>query len=189
MKNFKLLFSMASTLAVLLFVSPSTMAAETANGNVCMAANLNQAFELKWDHARVENPATNPNSRFVTCSLGAGPQWMRDGANSTSLQIAPVEAGGLTAYFSADAAEGAEVSCVFREMSVSATDTVPADSKAVTITADGPLPDTAAGSFVAADGVNIALGSTLTITCKLDPGTGINGFGVNKTAPASSPAS
>lgn len=178
--NLKLLFSAASTLVALLFVSASATASETANGNVCMAANLNQAFELKWDHARVENPATNPYSRFVTCSMGAGPQWITVGGSTTA---AVVETGGLTAYFSADAAATAEVSCIFREMSVSATDTVPADSKVAVITADDPLPDTASASFVKADGVNIGLGSTLTVTCKLDPGTGINGFGVGKTLP------
>lgn len=174
---------MASTLAVLLFVSPATMAAEVANGNVCMAANLNQAFELKWDHARVENPATNTNSRFVTCSMGAGPQWLRPESGAAGLGFTAIESGGITAYFSADAAADAEVSCVFREMAVNATDTVASSSKAVTITADGPLPDTASGTFAAADGVNITLTSSLTVTCKLDPGTGINSIGISKTVP------
>lgn len=182
--NFKLLLSAISASAVLLSVSPSAMAAaEVANGNVCMAANLNQAFELKWDHARVENPATNPFSRFVTCSMGAGSQWLRNDGAATGVNVSAVDSGRVTAYFSADAADDAEVSCVFREMAASATGTVPADSKVVTMTAPASLPGTANGLFADEDGVNITTTSSLTVTCKLDPGTGINSFGVSKALP------
>lgn len=180
--NFKLSLSVGSVLFALLF-SSSSMASDSINGNACMAANLNQAFELKWDHARIENPASNPNSRFVTCAVSTGPEFV----DFDPLQAAFAQAGQVVAYFSADADPSAEVSCIFRQMSSTGTTTVATTSKAVTISSEDDFPVVKSATFVKEDGFNIGFGGTLTVTCKLDPGTGINEIMVNKIVPTEDP--
>jgi len=160
----------------------TSLAGDTVNGNACMAANLNQAFELRWDHARIENPASNPLSRFVTCTLGTGPQWIESPPDA--IKLATANNGFVDVYFSEDAAADAEVSCIFREMSNIATTVVATDMVMETITADDSLPDTNNASFEVADGIDIGLVASLTVTCRLDPGTGINAITVSKTAGA-----
>jgi len=154
--------------------SNASYAVDTINGNACIAANLAQAQELMWDQARVLNPATNPNSRFVTCTLTSGNQYLRN--DMSALGITTVESGTLVAFFSADSAPGAEASCIFREMAGTATTSAGADTVVAVITADDPLPDTNGGSFAVADGIDIGVATSLTVTCLLDPGVGINAY-------------
>lgn len=186
MNYLKLTFILSFFTTLIIASTPAMAAGEVVNGNACMAANLNQALELKWDHARVENPSTNPYSRFVTCSLGAGPDYLREGANSTLVQFVTVQDGGVQVYFSENAAADSEVSCIFRSMPTGGTTTVATSSKAVVLAAPASLPGVVAGSFVSADNISINAFSSFTVTCKLAPGTGINSVGVSKTLPSSS---
>lgn len=173
--NFKL--SLVFSVLVTLFISVPSIASDSVNGNACMAANLNQAFDLKWDHARVENPASNTLTRFVTCTATSGPDIFND-----SFQASVANSGAVTAYFSEGAATDAEVSCVFREMAANSTTVVATDMKIVTMTPaeEDTLPTTKLATFTEDDSIFVGLGSTLTVTCALPPGTGINQITVNK---------
>ena len=156
-------------------------AADTVNGSNCFAANLAQASELQWNQARVLNPSDNLFSRFVVCNISTGQQFIRDGA---SLQLTTVESGSVSAFFSDDSDPGAEVNCVIRQISSSQTSNAGVDQVAVDIEAPTSLPGTASGSFSAIDGIDVLLGSSVTFTCRLDPGTGIQHIQVNHTLPS-----
>jgi len=183
------LFRSALSILIIALAAPSSYAADVANGNGCVAANLAQAMELKWDHARVSNPVSNPSERFVTCTLTTGQKYL----NPTGLDITTSESGGVTAVFLSGAAADSEVSCIFREMGNKSTSLVATDSKSVVLEAPDTIPGFVNGAYIAAD--NLSLGSfivfgggastvrSLTVTCKLDPGTGINAYWANQTLP------
>ncbi|RBP50629.1 hypothetical protein [Arenicella xantha] len=163
-------------LCLTLVASGSALAAtDGANGGACIAANQLQSSELQWNHARVINPAGNTRSRFVTCTATTGPQMV---APLGVLNYSIIETGSLYAYFAEGSAPDAEVSCIFREMAVTATTDVANDSVVKTITADGPTPNVTHTTFVALDGLDLMSTTSFTVTCLLPPGTGINAFGV-----------
>ncbi|WP_147250964.1 hypothetical protein [Arenicella xantha] len=191
-KNMIKLFSFVALVSAG-FTGGAVHAYDVINGNACVAANLNQAFELQWNQARVLNPATNPNTRFVTCTISTGPKYMD---MDPSLQITSVESGGVEAYFHADASGSAEAACIFREMSSGSTGNAGADTSVVTVVnGDAAAANTARGSFSSGAGlsfgINIGIGGsasttrTYTMTCALDPGVGINAYWANQTLPSS----
>jgi len=173
------------------FVSTPAKAYDVINGNACIAANLTQALELQWNQARVLNPATNPNSRFVTCTISTGTQYI----DTTPLNVTTVESGGVEAYFDADAAGDAEAACIFREMNSGFTGNAGQDTAIVTIeNGDAAAANTVRGTFEEADGLTFGLilglfgnpttTRTYTLTCELDPGVGINAYWAVHTPPA-----
>jgi len=185
----KLYMTMTLVFASVGFFSAPVQAYDVINGNACVAANLNQAFELQWNQARVLNPVTNTNTRFVTCSLTTGPKFL----DPNSFAISIVESGGVEAFFDADAAADAEAACIFREVNSGSTGNAGADTAVVTIeNGDAAAANTVRGSFAAADGLSftilVGFGSpsttrTYTVTCALDPGVGINAYWANHTQP------
>ncbi len=179
--------------ACLMFgMSTSVHATDTINGNACIAANLNQAFELQWNHAWVVNPASNSSSRFVTCSMTAGQKWL--GA-AGSFKLSSADSGGISTIWLAGASPASTVSCIFREIGEDNTTPAAIDSKSVTIVAPASIPGTRSATFVSGDGLNfgsqaLALSNQLrsfTVTCNLAPGTGINTIWMNSTPPPSPP--
>jgi len=178
MKSTQRKIGLAVILLLSVLYSQIGMSSDRQNGNACVAANLNQAFELQWNQARVLNPGSNPNTRFVTCAITTGSQFMD---HTDGLQFSSVESGSVVAVFMSDSAPGAEVSCVFRELSSTSTGNAGSSTAVINITADDPLPDTNSGSFLAAAGIAITIGSSLTLTCSLPPGTGINTYNATHT--------
>lgn len=155
------------------FVATSAMAAHrNNNGATCRAANLNQAFELGWDHARVYNPGTR--DLWVICPL---PYSLDADWQSGSASIFPLDdyyrdnTINVYAWFGASAAPAAQVTCIVREMATSTTDTAAANAVSQVIAqSGGGVPEVVSQTF---DATSFGPG-TLTATCKLPPGTGIN---------------
>ena len=181
-------------------VSPTSSANDTINGNACVAANLSQAGELRWNGARVLNPVTNTRSLFVTCTISTGHKWVRNGGDATSLAFTTPNAGGIEAFFEARASHLAEASCTFREVNSRNTDISVADNVTMVIENPAELPifpfiftpaGTAAAVFTEADGLAFGsfLGaiatqkSSMTVTCELDRGVGINMIWATQSTP------
>lgn len=160
------------SLAVVL-VSTSAMAAfRNNNGATCRAANLTQAFELGWDHARVYNPGSR--DLWVICPL---PYALDADWQSGTGSIFPLDDRweatliSVYAWFGANAAPAAQVTCIMRDMAPGTVDTAATHSVSHTILqSGGGLPEVVNEVF----DVSSFTGGTLTATCKLPPGTGIN---------------
>lgn len=159
--------------SAVVFVATSAMAAHrNNNGATCRAANLQQAFELGWDHARVYNPGSR--DLWVICPL---PYSLDADWQSGTGSIFPLDdywrdnSINIYAWFGASAAPGAQVTCIVREMATSTTDTAAANAISQVIAqSGGGLPEVVDVGF---DATSFGPG-TLTATCKLPPGTGIN---------------
>ena len=177
---------MLAALPLLVFqTNPAIAAGDIINGSSCVAANLAQAEELAWNQARVINPSDNPNDRFVVCNIATGPKIVE----TTSFTQA--NSGRVGTWFAEDADPSAEVSCAIREIGEDQTGNSGLDSVTVDISAPATLPGTAAGTFsssnnIAASIVFIGTNNfrSITFTCRLAPGTGIQQAWVNQTAPA-----
>ena len=141
------------------------------NGTICRAANLNQAFDLAWDHMRVQNKASTP--RWIICPIEVRQDYYTDNL----LEFFTPQYWDVTAWFGTSAASGASVYCIWREVSPSETGTAVADFLAGSIIrpAATPLPSTATHRFTI-DGSSISDLTPQTVTCRLDPGTGLNGM-------------
>ena len=141
------------------------------NGTICRAANLNQAFDLAWDHMRVQNNASTP--RWIICPI----EVRQDFYSESILQYVTPQYWDVRAWFGTSAGSGASVYCIWREVATTETGTTGADFLTGTITrpAAAPLPSTATHRFTI-DGSSISDLTPQTVTCRLDPGTGLNGM-------------
>jgi hypothetical protein len=183
MKIYKILSS-AAFVAVLSFTSLQASALDSVNGSNCKAANLNQAFELAWNQARVINPSSNTVNRFVVCNISIGVQAIEDGrAGADALLFTAVEAGAVTGWFDTGVTDS--ISCIVREISASQSGNAGVDQVTLTIAPADTLPGTRSVPWVADDGIDVALlsGSSLTATCQLPPGTGIQYLNTVHTGP------
>lgn len=134
------------------------------SGTACLAYNNAQADFLERSHVRIYNPRTSPTAIWVICPIP------RDHltANLASFAVA--------AYFQT----ASEVNCVFREFDYSTTHVPNSgsqpglfNSSSVTIPPPAALPGInvgVAGSANDTAGAN----TSYTVTCLLQPGTGIN---------------
>lgn len=147
-------------------------AAATHSGTACRAANLNQAFDLKWDHMRVLNASTF--KRWVVCPATIATELYWDG--STGVDIYGPSAGDIYAWFGSTASSSAEVYCIWREIPSNNEGTEVTNLGAATITADGALPDVSSATI---DLSAFGFYDTNTVTCRMDPGTGINSYQID----------
>ena len=127
-------------------------------GTTCMAANLDQAFDLSWDHFRVLNPISNSFLRWVVCPLPHFYDSAHGGYNTQSWMATYHEAPG-------------DIWCILRAYPDSQT-TAAAPFQTQTISRAGPYPSAGRTTFAAAEVHGFY--ATKTMTCRLSPGTGIN---------------
>ena len=163
-------------LGVVLQSNVANAAGDITNGSSCFAANLAQATELSWNQARVLNPADNPNTRFVVCNITTGPKIASTGPTVLTL----ANSGSVGAFFDEDADPSEPVSCVIREIGNAQTGNAGLDQIIVDINPPADLPGTATGGFGADDGIGAFINifsvnsvRSITFTCALPPGTGI----------------
>jgi hypothetical protein len=161
-------------------VPPAKAVTDMVNGSNCSAANLNQAFELQWNQARVINPITNTADRFVVCNISTGVTYFED----TNSFVTPAN-GGVVAWF--DAGVTRSVDCIYRQVGFGQAGNASANSSAESISPPPSTPGTQ-GSFVgwsaSRDGMTlIGESDTLTTVCKLPPGTGIQSINVFTQVP------
>jgi hypothetical protein len=134
------------------------------SGTTCAAYNNAQADWLERSHVRIYNPPTSPVSIWVVCPLP------RDHLTANLATWA------VAAFFQAPA----PVTCVFREFNydtvhVPGSGTQPGllNATSVNIPAPGVLPGVAVGAAASVTDTATA-NSSYTVTCLLQPGTGIN---------------
>lgn len=136
----------------------------------CEAANLNQAFDLGWGHMRLINNSTA--QRWITCAMDNEIRTDRD-TGGDGLIFRGTRDSRVSAWFGPGSASGAEVLCILRE--VAQSDAGPgvsgANATAVTITNTDPTPVSVTETLV---NPIFTDGNYGTMTCRLDPGTGIN---------------
>lgn len=142
-------------------------------GTSCSAYNNNQANKLERSHVRLLNPATNTQSLWVICSPDR---------NATELTTS--FDGAVAGFF--DTGVTANIDCIWREFNVftihvpgvalDAANTI----NAVAFTIPPPVP-TPGVSFIVYSPSTFSSASDnfYSIACKLPPGTGINGVGLN----------
>lgn len=189
MKLYKALLATAATAVVMtLTLSAPLHADDSATslpGTTCKPANLDQAFDLYWTHHRTGNPLTNTFQRWVVCPL----PYSYDGKSGGWY----VQQGVATFH------EGpGEIWCIARLYRAETTiDSDPfnqfqsnIDYRSIKISEPfGPYPK---GKYTPFDDFfkeDISkLGGFRSMTCRLDPGTGITGlFGGSRLASPSSP--
>lgn len=145
-------------------------AADSNSGTACRAANLNQAFDLKWDHLRVANASTY--QRWVVCPATISTEFTYDGSKAV---IWGPSSGSVYAWFGTTASNSAEVGCIWREIphETTGTNVEVTNLAAALLTPDAALPDVSSATF---DLSSFNFYFTSTLTCRMDPGTGINSY-------------
>ena len=134
------------------------------SGTACGAFNNAQADALERSHVRIYNPPASADPIWVVCPIP------RD------LLTANLANWAVAAFFQA----ASPVTCVFREfrydtVHVPGSGTTPGlvNATSVTISPPGALPGVAAGGASSTtDTAGVA--TSYTVTCQLQPGTGIN---------------
>ena len=160
----------ASGLMLLGTVQTTYASGSNYNGaQSCEAANLNQAFDLGWGHMRLVNNSTV--QRWVTCAMDN--EIRTDSTADDGLIFTGTTDSRVSVWFGPESASGAEVFCIFREISSAdaGPGVPPASSTAVTITNTEATPVNETATL--ANGIG-DFGNYGTMTCRLDPGTGIN---------------
>jgi hypothetical protein len=152
-------------------------ASDSHSGTACRAANLNQAFDLKWDHLRVANASAY--QRWVVCPATIPVEFLYNG---TSTVLTYPSSGVVYAWFGPTASNSAEVRCFWREIPdlVEGTGVEVTTLAAAVLTPDAALPDVSSATFDLSSFNGFA---TSTLTCRLDPGTGINTYRIFHTTP------
>jgi len=160
----------AATLCLTFTPNPVLQAAptDTITGTGCRAANLDQAFDLAWNHVRVHNESSV--DRWVICPANINPPVYDDGDGAS---LYGPGSGSVTGWFGEDSAGDAEVWCIWREIPASTTGMSVTNFGTVTMSAEDPLPDTESDSM---DLTAFNIFQTSTLTCRLSPGTGINSY-------------
>ena len=170
MKKQRLTILFVVPLAVVLFAT-FVMAASSnnVNGAACRAANLKQAGELAWDHARVSNPGSR--SLWVLCPMERPIDFVEDSGNILKSWV--INSLSVRAWFGASADPAAQVTCIVREMDTDVTNTsaVNAVNHAIAQTGGG-LPEVVSQTFDMTGAANHY--DPYTVACQLPPGTGIN---------------
>jgi hypothetical protein len=136
----------------------------------CRAASLDLAKNLRWDHIRVWNQATFPV--WVVCPVINNTEWWTDSEDTLHWQ-AP-SAGTVYAWFDSTAAATAQVKCTWLDLDPNVTGT-----SAIGVT--HTIKDPASLPGVKSQVFDLAPFNGLypqTITCKLDPSTGLNTYTV-----------
>jgi hypothetical protein len=134
----------------------------------CRAATLELAQNLRWDHIRVWNEATFPV--WVVCPVTNNTEWWSD--STDELHWYGPATGTLYVWFNSTAASTAKVQCTWVDLDPTVTDT---SGIAVTHTINAP----ASRPGVVSQGFDLSLFNGYypqTITCKLDPSTGLNSY-------------
>lgn len=137
----------------------------------CRAGNSTSAGLLQWDHIRVWNPTSM--QLWVVCPV----------TNNTEVYNASGEfhlygpgSGTLTAWFDSTAAPTASVRCTWLDLEASVTGTSVTNSVTRTISAPATLPGVKSQGF---DLTTFNAYQPGTITCRLDPHTGLNSYLMN----------
>lgn len=147
------------------------------NGTICKAANLNQAFDLKWDHVRVINNSTQ--TRWVVCPVEAATDHYKDAFNNTTtgdelvagvVQVMP--------WFGSGAAPGAGVTCIWRSLDHNG---IVSETISMTDTAPATMMSTSLDASFAGTHSPVTFLKNWTITCSLAPQSGINEISVQMT--------
>ncbi len=167
MKSFKLM-GVCLMLAVLFFAGNAySTFNQGINGTVCRAANLQQSFDLAWNHARVYNPSEV--GRWVVCPVPKSKDYILDNASYNDY----IYSSGLYVYVWFDTgSEGETVTCIVRSMSVLSDDTSALKTQVLNISTTNTRPTYAGASVGMGDWSD---SDPVTVTCALEPHTGING--------------
>jgi hypothetical protein len=175
----------AATAILSLTVTPiqTVDASDSHSGTACRAANLNQAFDLKWDHLRVAN--ASEYQRWVVCPATIPVEFLYNG---TSTVLTYPASGTVYAWFAAPGTKivpvpySPEVRCIWRDIPnlIAGTGVEVTTLAAATLTPDAALPDVSSATFDLSsfDGF-----STSTLTCRMDPLTGINAYQMYHAVP------
>jgi hypothetical protein len=134
----------------------------------CRAASLDLAKNLRWDHIRVWNQATFPV--WVVCPVINNSEWFTDSEDQLTWLVP--SSGTVYAWFDSTAAPTAQVKCTWLDLDPTVTDT-----SAIGVTHTMTAPASRPG--VISPGYDLSLFNGVypqTITCKLDPSTGLNSY-------------
>jgi hypothetical protein len=135
----------------------------------CRAATLALAQNLRWDHIRVWNTATFPV--WVVCPVTNNTEWWT--TDDGTLKWYGPGTGSLSVWFGGSAAASSQVLCTWLDLDPDITDTAAANFVTHTVSAPEVRPGVVDQSF------DLSLFNGYypnTITCRLDPQTGLNNY-------------
>ncbi|UHD14706.1 hypothetical protein [Thiocapsa bogorovii] len=143
----------------------------------CRAASLALAQNLRWDHVRVWNQAAFPV--WVVCPVTNNTEVWYNSADDTLEWYGPGSAS-LSVWFDSTAAPGASVLCTYLDIEPDIVDTSVTNFVSHTINAPASLPGVTSQTF----DLSLFNGfDASTITCRLDPSTGLNTYRVFYSKP------
>ena len=138
----------------------------------CRAASLELAQNLRWDHVRVWNQAAFPV--WVVCPVTNNTELWYSSADDKLNWYGPASAS-LSVWFDSTAAPTASVLCTYLDVEPDIVDTSVTNFVTHTISAPGTLPGVTTQTF----DLSLFNGfDSSTITCRLDPSTGLNTYRV-----------